>query len=97
MLTFFLSLFEITLIDEQAGELQQQNPDSIRRSERIIRFNEFKDERGDDILRVFGIRSRRTSDQLLPVAVFKAQREAGDDDELKINFTLRTCSELKLV
>ena len=74
---------EITLVNKQTGELKEQNPDSIRCSEGVVRFDEFQNEGGDDVLRVFSVRSGRTSDQLVPVVVLEAQREARNNDELE--------------
>jgi hypothetical protein len=74
------------LVDKQARQLKEQNPDGVGRSERIVRFDELEDESGDDVLRVFRVRSRRTSDQLFSVTVLKTQREAGNDDELKMKW-----------
>ena len=72
-----------TLVDQQARQLKEKNPDGVRSPERVFRIDQLQDEGRDDVLRVFWIRSRRTSDQLLAVAVLEAQREARDDDELE--------------
>ena len=71
------------MINEEARQLQEEDPDGVRSSERVVRIDQLQDERRDDVLGVFRIWSRRTSDQLFAVAVFEAHREARDDDELE--------------
>ena len=70
------------LLDEQRGELQQQNAHGVRRAERVVGIDDAVDEDADDVVVAVLVGRRRAADQRLTVAALEARREARDQDVL---------------
>ena len=71
------------LVDEQATELQQQDAQSVARSERIVRIDNSLNEDTDDVVVTVEFRRRCSANQRLALAFFEAGGEAGHDDVLE--------------
>ena len=79
------------LLHEQRRELEKEDPDRIRRPERIVRIDDAVDEDTDDIVTAVLIGRGHPTDQPFTLALLKRVRKARDEDVLK-NLTRRNNS-----
>ena len=59
------------LVNQQAGELQQQDPHIVARPERIFRIDDVLDEGGDDVAVVVIVRCWRRTNQFVTLAMLE--------------------------
>ena len=71
------------LVDEQATELQQQDAQSVARSERIVRIDNALNKDTDDVVVTVKFRRRCSANKRLALAFFEAGGEAGHDNVLE--------------
>ena len=71
------------LLDEQRGELEEEDADGVRRAEGTVGVDDAAHEDADDVVRGVLLRRRLPTDQRPAVAALKVAREARDQHVLE--------------